>query len=188
MSTRYGCSIATYRATVRLRLLCPLLQSWIDGEDDAGEQRETGRAPRARGGPRPSVRPSVVPDRAQGRHLVSLAIALVAGPLRLVTNPKRSPESLATNPFRIAQKLQSPPVSLEKTQPQGEQKWPEEDSRGQTQLPVRLAVLRTMNEGQPRVRWSVDWTSSPTTDHTRSHHPPPGCSCALVLVAPWFRN
>ena len=81
--------------------LVSLLQSWIDKEDDAREQREAGAyLVRALDDDR-SVRPSVVPDRAQGRHLVSLVVALDAGPPGLVTNPKRPPESLlAPSGFR----------------------------------------------------------------------------------------
>ena len=75
--------------------LVSLLQSWIEEEDVRGRTTRDRRVPRARVGQKPSVRPSVVPDRAQGRHLVSLVVALDAGPLGLVTNPKRSPESLA---------------------------------------------------------------------------------------------
>ena len=75
--------------------LVSLLQSWIDEEDDAGEQQETGEyLVRALDEARLPGR-QVAPDRAQGRHLVSLVVALEAGPLGLVTNPKRSPESLA---------------------------------------------------------------------------------------------
>ena len=58
------------------------------------------RVPRARVGRRPSARPSVVPERAQRRHLVSLVVALEAGPLGLADEPEAITGELGYEPVQ----------------------------------------------------------------------------------------
>ena len=94
MSTRYGCSIGTYPATVRLRLLRLFFSPGLTRRMTRANNERPASTSFARW--TKTACPAVSCSRqSTRRHLVSLVVALDAGPLGLVTNPKRSPESLA---------------------------------------------------------------------------------------------